>query len=407
MNKVNYEGENNNVILHFVFLLIAIPLGIVIGIVDYFFGSVLLKIGDIRSEHFTILIPFLAIAGLFIVFLYDKYGKNSSKGMGLVFYVAQNPEDRKEEIPLRLVPFVAICTWLTHLFGGSAGREGVAVQLGATLSDNVGKYIPLKNARFILILTGMAAGFAGLFQTPFAAVAFALEVVVVGKFALEALFPAMLASIIASETSHFMGLEKFSVDIAYSIDMNWLTILKLAVLGISFGIAGRIFSSLLSFAKKQIGNLIENKYYRILAGGLLLSVIFYLLFTGRYSGLGTNLIAASFEGNKVYYYDWILKIVLTVITLAVGFQGGEVTPLFSIGATLGVVLGGVIGLPTEFVAALGYVGVFGSASNTLIAPILIGGEVFGFNNIPYFIITCVVAYLVNGNKSIYLQKINN
>lgn len=390
---------------HILFGIISIFIGIVVGIIDTCFGQILLLITGFRSSYVKYLVPLLAFSGVIIVYVYNKIGKNSMKGMALVFETAQQKE---EKIPMRLIPLTILSTWITHLFGGSAGREGVAVQIGATFAHRIGRIVKLKNSEKILLVTGMAAGFGGLFQTPIAAVFFALEVLCVGIIEYNALFPALIASYTASYTSHFLGLEKFSFDLSSHVNIDTLLIIKLAVIGIIFGLTGGVFSSSLNYLKVYLKNKIENPYVRIFIVGIILSVLLMFLHNGRYCGLGTNLIADSFNGSEIYKYDWILKILFTVFTLAAGFQGGEVTPLFSIGASLGIVLGGILNMPVAFVAALGYAAVFGSASNTFLAPIFIGAEVFGFQYLPYFFVVCVVAYVFNGNKSIYsLQGTNN
>ena len=160
--------------------------------------------------------------------------------------------------------------------------------------------------------------------------------------------------------------------------------------------------------KKYFSNKFKNPYIKIMIIGTFLSIILFLLHKGRYSGLGTNLISLSFNDGKIYYYDWILKFLLTIITLSAGYQGGEVTPLFSIGASLGIILGSIFGLPIKFTAALGYAAVFGSATNTFLAPMFIGAEVFGFEYLPFFFVTCSLGYIFNGKQSIYSsQKIYN
>ena len=330
MIKKLKDNEDYSYLLLLKLMLVSIVIGLLVGFVDTVFGRVLLFLSDFRTEHFNYLIPFLGIIGLLIVFLYQKADERVSKGMGLVFAIGQSQE---KEIPLILVPLVTLATWLTHLFGGSAGREGVAVQLGAAIAHGFSRFFDFENNSRLFLVTGMAAGFAGLFQTPIAAVFFALEILVLGKLQLQALLPMTVASFVASATSHSLGLEKF---------------------------------------------------YHIVS-----------------AGWGTNLIEASFAGKEIYFYDWLLKLLLTVATLAIGFQGGEVTPLFAIGASLGVVLANLFGLPIEFVAAAGYISVFGSATNTLIAPIFIGGEVFGFANLPYFVVVMIFAYSVNRKHSIY------
>lgn len=173
------------------------------------------------------------------------------------------------------------------------------------------------------------------------------------------------------------------------------------ILGVVFGLTGRFFSALLQKAKKLFGEKISNPFIRIAALAVPLAILLFAIHSGRYTGLGTNLISASFAGETIYGYDWILKLLFTIFTLAIGFQGGEVTPLFSIGASLGIILGSFLGIPPVICAALGYAAVFGSATNTLFAPILIGLEVFGSQNIIPLVLVCIIAYLVNGNRSIY------
>ena len=396
------ESYQHSYFLYLKLIIASIIIGLIVGIIDTIFGRGLLLIGDIRKEYLYYFVPFLALAGLLIVFIYQKFAGKTGKGMGLIFEVGHGTE---KDIPLRLVPIVTVATWITHLFGGSAGREGVAVQLGATLSHRFNKYFNFPDKSKVFLVTGMAAGFGGLFQTPIAALFFGLEVLALGNLQLYALLPAVVAAFTASWTSSFLGLEKFTHIVNTNLSITPMTFVKFAILGIIFGIAGNLFVYLQSFLKKFAAEKIKNPYYRIFIIGIFLSVILLLLHEGRYTGLGTNLIENSFSGKQIFGYDWILKLLLTTLTLAAGFQGGEVTPLFSIGASLGVVIATFFGLPIEFVAAAGYISVFGSATNTLLAPIFIGGEVFGFNNLPFFVIIVIFAYLVNRKISTYgLQK---
>lgn len=398
------EKKNiSNFLKYAVFTAAAIPLGIVIGTIDTVFGKGLLQISQFRDGHVLWLVPFLALAGLLIVWSYDRYGKGTAGGMGLVFSAGHG---ELNAIPLRLVPFVIVSTWLTHLFGGSAGREGVAVQIGATLSHWVGRKLPYEDAPRILLISGIAAGFSGLFRTPIAAVLFALEVLTAGRLAWAALIPAIAASFTACGTSKLLGLEKFTFALSGDVSLSVPLFGRLVLLGLVFGLAGGVFTRLLHGAKAYFAKRMPNPLLRVLIVGAALSVILLLLHRGRYCGLGTNLISDSLSGNTIYGYDWLCKLLLTVATLAAGFQGGEVTPLFSIGASLGAVMAAFVGMPVALSAALGYAAVFGSATNTLLAPILIGGEVFGFAYLPYFFIVCGIAYAVNGNRSIYaLQKL--
>jgi H+/Cl- antiporter ClcA len=381
-----------------IYVLLAVVVGIIVGAIDALFGRVLLFITDFRTEQYKMLLPFLPIAGLLITYMYNRCSKESLKGMSLVLETTQ---EKREGIPKALIPLVMIGTWITHLFGGSAGREGVAVQIGATLSHNISKKLNLPNNGKVMAIVGMSAGFGGLFQTPLAALFFAIEVITVGVLEYEALLPAFVGAYVASTTSHLLGLEKFFVNINDTISIDEKAVVKIIILGIAFGLAGKAFSFSLSKLKAFMGNKFKNPYVRIGVVSIPLAVLLFIILGGRYCGLGTNIINNCFNDGAVYSYDFILKIVFTVITLSIGFQGGEVTPLFAIGASLGYVLGGVMGLNPVVTASLGYAAVFGSATNTLIAPMLIGLEVFGTQNMTMFVVVCIIAYVLNGNKSIY------
>lgn len=297
-----------------VLIAVAVPTGIAVGAVDAVFGRVLLYLGAVRDAHTAWFLSFLGLIGALMAWAYKRYVAGCENGMGMDFEAGHA---EREAIPLRLVPFVICATWLTHLFGGSAGREGVAVQLGAA--------------------------------------------------------------------------PEWSAELA----------LELTALGIVFGLTGAAFAFCLKRAKKLAQNRLKNPVLRALVMGVALSPVLYLLYRGRYCGLGTNLINASLAGEPIYAWDWALKLALTVLTLSAGFQGGEVTPLFSIGASLGAALAGLLGLPASFCAALGYAAVFGSATNTLLAPALIGAEAFSWAAAPHFFAVCALAYAVNGGRSIY------
>lgn len=310
----------------FLYALSALLLGIAIGAIDAVFGRVLLFITDFCSAHVVVLLPFLPLAGLGIVWLYRHFNETAAKGMTLVMEAGQG---KRESIPLALIPLVMAGTWITHLFGGSAGREGVAVQIGATLSHAFARRFHFPDNGRIVLIAGMAAGFGGLFQTPFAAVFFAMEVVVSGSMAYSALLPAAIASFTASATSHALGLEKFSVLLSQTLSLtDTKTVTYLILFGILFGLTGRLFAVLLQKVKQFMGNVLENPYKRIGFVSIPLAVFLFLAWNGRYCGLGTNLIAQAFSGGELYMFDWILKLFFTVLTLSIGFQGGEVTPLF-------------------------------------------------------------------------------
>lgn len=385
----------------FVLVLIAVLIGILSGLINALFGHVLHLMTDVRTKYIYLLVPLLGTIGTFIVWCYQKFGGDSSKGMTLVFEASHNPSN---SIPLRLIPFSIVATWLTHLFGGSAGREGVAIQIGSTVAHGVSRAINIPDYKRILLIVGIAAGFAGLFRTPLVATFFAIEVLIVGRLEKKAFLPALIASYTASYVSGLLGLEKYSFALTDKITFSWSLALQIIIMGSLFGIIGKAFSLCLHKTKAKFSRWFQSPLWRVFIIGNVVGSLSLLCWSGRYSGLGTNLISMSFEHN-IYTWDFALKFLFTILTIAAGFQGGEVTPLFSIGATLGAGLASLLGLPVPFGAALGYAAVFGSATNTLIAPIVIGYEVFGGNHLFYFAAVHVIAYMCNGNVSIYpLQK---
>ncbi|MGT2934812.1 chloride channel protein [Streptococcus castoreus] len=380
---------------------LALPIGLVVGTIDFIFGKGLLIVSTFREQHLLYLLPFLFLIGLVIVLLYETFSKEGYQGMGLIFEVGSGQKDR---IPLVLIPLIMLSTWLTHLFGASAGREGVAVQIGATVSYYCRHFGRFEKVSRQLVLMGMAAGFAGLFQTPVAAVAFSLEVIFLGTICYSALIPSLFAAYISSWTSQTLGLEKFTVLINESLVITPIHFAKLICLGILFGMVGNAFAYSLNRLKIAVSKGLSNPYYRIALSSFFLSASLLICYYGRYSGLGTNLINAVFSNQPIMCHDWLLKWLFTIVTLSAGFQGGEVTPLFSIGACLGVVLAPYFGLPVLLVAALGYVAVFGSATNTFLAPIFIGIEVFGPENVLAYFIVSASAYTVSRNQSIYCHQ---
>ena len=387
----------------FSLLIFSLIVGILVGGLEVIFGKVLLIVTEWRLSYFTYLIFLLPLIGLLIPFLYNRFGGKSKEGMSLIFKVGQGEED---DIPLVLIPLVVVTTWLTHLFGGSAGREGVAVQIGGAFSHwfskrSIFSFLNQEEFGKTAVVIGMAAGFSGLFQTPLAATFFALEVLVVGRLEMRTIIYTGIAAYSAYFVSSGLDLEKTSFVVESTLNLTPILVVELLILGLIFGLTGTVFATSLKQAKLFFQKKLPNVYQRIFIGGVLVAVLIFFLHEGRYAGLGTNLITASFTDGTIYSYDFVLKLLLTVLTLAIGFQGGEVTPLFAIGSALGVILAPVFGLPIGIVAALGYVAVFGSATNTFLAPILIGGEVFGFDLLPLFFITMLAAYHINFNHSIY------
>ncbi len=400
---MNYIFEYlKNAKLQIVLCLLAIIIGIITGGIDALFGIVLGKLTNVRETNNLIFLIFLPVGALVISYVFQKYGGKCKKGMGLVFEVESGKE---KDIPLLLIPFAVCGTWISHFVGGSAGREGVAMQIGATVSNWFADKIHLENASKYLLPIGLSAGFAGLFQTPIASVLFAMEVLIAGEIRYPVFLPSLVAAYVADYTSSLLGLSSSAISFSGSLNLNGKTMIILVILGILFGIVGDAFSYCMHQAQHKAASFFPNPIRKSLVLGPVVAVLLILCHCGRYSGAGGNLITLAINHEQIYAYDWILKFGLTILTMCSGLMGGEVVPLFTIGATLGAFVGPIFGIDSAFAAMLGYAAVFASGTNTFFAAIFVGSEIFGFQYMPYFFIVCAVSYICNKNHSIYgLQK---
>lgn len=375
-----------------------VSLILLIAICCSVFGQILLKLIEITSGYYKYLIVLTPIILLFTKFS-NKYLKTNMIGMK---YFIEAATDKKDKVSWSFPFILTLNTLLAHGFGVSVGREGVAVQLGGAIGGNLagGDFSDEKKQFFVKL--GMICGFAGLFQTPLAAVVFILEVVSERfNFTVNKVYEYMtyiIGAYISAFVSHKLGLEKFFVGIDVSkVNINLEFIFKLILIGIVFVFVG-IFFVVIQRKIKEVVVLNEKIGWILLIVFILASFIFEY----RYASLGTNLIGLSFTNfEQIQIYDFILKIVLTAICTGIGFSGGEVTPLFAIGATCGVILGTYLGLPILVTAALGYCLVFSAATKTSIAPILLALEVFGYKLMFFAIVPAFLIYLINKKYSIY------
>lgn len=350
-----------------------------------------------RESHLWI-IWLLPIAGLTIGLMYHYLGQNVVKGNNQLLEEFHSP---KKPIPLRMAPLVFLGTVLTHLFGGSAGREGTAVQMGGAIADQFSKYFKFsKSDRKILLVIGISAGFASVFGTPLAATVFALEVLVIGKMRYDALIPSLMSAVVANYTTHLWQAHHTIYNVPFVPEMNITTILWAAIAGLCFGLAGMLFSKSTHFWGSLFKKNFSYAPLRPVIGGVVIAVAVYLMGTTKYIGLGVPTIVDAFSAD-LNWYDFLLKILFTSFTLGAGFKGGEVTPLFYIGATLGNCLAFFIPLPMALLAGMGFVAVFSGATNTPIACTLMGIELFGAEGGVFIAIACVTAYAFSGHTGIY------
>ncbi len=382
-------------------LLICLTLSVIVGSISAFFLWSLDWVTSWRESHVWI-IAFLPVGGLFIGLSYHLFGSSVVKGNNLLLEEFHSP---KKIIPLRMAPLVLFGTIATHFFGGSAGREGTAVQIGGAVADRFTKVLKLSDRdRRIVLIAGISAGFASVFGTPLAGAIFALEVLVLGRIRLDAIIPSFMAAILADYFCTVWGITHTQYHITNVAAMTPINLLWCLLAGIIFGLVAMLFSKSTHFWSDLFNSKIKYPPLRPVIGGAVLALVVYLMGTTKYIGLGVPTIVDAFNID-MKSYDFLLKVLFTSFTLGAGFKGGEVTPLFFIGATLGNVLIWFIPLPMSLLAGMGFVAVFAGATNTPIACTIMGVELFGIESGVFIALACATAYLFSGHIGIYSSQI--
>jgi H+/Cl- antiporter ClcA len=372
--------------------------GVLCGSASALFLHLLEAATNFRSGHMWMVYT-LPVAGLLIGWLYEKFGTSIKGGSNLVI---ETIADNGPQIPVRMAPMIMVGTVLTHLFGGSAGREGTAVQMGASLADTVSHQLKLNPLlRKHMLAAGVAGGFASVFGTPIAGVLFGLEFVVLGQIAYEAMVPALVAAVIGDMTTRAWGITHAVYTPSSFVALSPIVLLKWFVFAAVVALTTTTFIELLHFIKKHGEERVPRLPLRMAIGGVMVVALWKLLGTDDYLGLGVPTILRAFYDGTLPSYAFALKLLFTAITLGAGFLGGEVTPLFFIGACLGNTLAGPLGLPLDLAAAVGMAAVFACASNTPLALSVMAIELVGANVFPHAAIVCVLAYLMTGHRSIY------
>lgn len=376
----------------------ASAVGIVVGSAASAFGHALILVNNFRAAHPFIIFG-LPLGGLAIVFLYRLFRNTSDRGTNMVISSIHSSTN----IPLRMAPSIFLSTVVTHLFGGSAGREGAAVQLGGSLANQMGKMLHLdENRRRIIVMCGMSAGFSALFGTPLAATLFSLEVVSVGIMHYSALVPCVTASMIAHFTAEFLRVPPEVFPISGIPAMNAAMFFRILLLGVLSGIVSILFCMILHNSEHLFARLLKNGYVRIFAAGCAILALCAALRTTEYLGSGMNIIEDILHhGHAAKPYAFLLKILFTALTLGAGFKGGEIVPSLTIGAALGSTVAVLFGIPTEVASACCMVGVFCGVTNCPITSLLISFELFGFEGMPFYLITVAVSYMVSGHYGLY------
>jgi len=382
-------------------VLIYLTLGVLAGSVSAFFLLSLEWATNWRESHLWV-ISLLPVGGLVIGLSYHYYGSSVVKGNNLLLEEFHSP---KKIIPFRMVPLVLFGTIITHFFGGSAGREGTAVQIGGAIADRFTKILKLsKRDRKIVLIAGISAGFASVFGTPLAGGIFALEVLVLGRLRLDAIIPSFMAAVFANYFCEIWNVSHTHYHINTVAEMTPINLLWCLLAGIIFGLVAMLFSKSTHFWSNLFGKYIKYPPLRPVIGGTILAIAIYFMGTTKYIGLGIPTIVEAFDVN-LNSYDFLLKLLFTSFTLGAGFKGGEVTPLFFIGAALGNVLIWFIPLPMALLAGMGFVAVFAGATNTPIACTIMGIELFGIESGVFIALACSTAYLFSGHSGVYASQI--
>ncbi len=408
-------------------LAIATPLGMAIGSAVALFLW-LLNLATVTFWQEPWLLYLLPLAGLGIGLMYQLVGQSVERGSNLILEEINEPS---AGVPLRMAPLVLIGTVVTHLFGGSAGREGTAVQMGGSIAGTVARWLRFDAVDTrTLLMAGIAGGFGAVFGTPLTGVIFALEVLAIGRLSYTALVPCLIASVVGDWTTTAWGIPHTHYHVAQFAQLgmvanaphfSWLLAGKVAIAAVAFGLASVLFAELMHGLQHTFKSFIRWPIVRPVVGGLIVIGLVHLLGTRDYLGLGVNApterpdaitILSCFEVNGATPWSWWWKILFTVITLSSGFKGGEVTPLFFIGAALGNTMAVLLGAPVDLFAAIGFVAVFAGATNTPLACTVMAIELFGPHDpgllntgfVVYAAIGCFIAYLCSGHRGIYSSQ---
>lgn len=396
-------------------LALVTPLGLAVGTACAVFLWSLDFVTQLRFSH-PELVWLLPLAGAAIGWVYSRFGSSVEGGNNQIVDEIHQPGGG---VPLRMAPLILFSTIVTHLFGGSAGREGTAVQMGGSIASGWAQLFPGLTPRDvrIMLMAGVSAGFGGVFGTPLAGTVFAMEVLAIGRMYSVALIPCLLSAIMADQTCLAWGIGHTHYHVAgmlpegsplhlapMQLDLLGLT----ALVGLCSGLTSVLFADLTHALQKQFRRVAPHPVLRPALGGVCVLLLMLLVGNRDYLGLGVSspepgavTIVSCFQPGGALWWSWLAKLLFTSITLSSGFKGGEVTPLFFIGAALGNMLATQLGLPVDFGAALGFLAVFSGATNTPIACTLMGIELFGGEYAVYFGLACTLAYLFSGHSGIY------
>lgn len=369
------------------------------GLIGTLFHVSVEKVTEYRLENNWVLY-FLPIGGIIIAFLYKSLKMSDSTGTNQIIDSIRSDQ----QVPVRLAPLIFISTVITHLFGGSAGREGAALQIGGSIGSFVGNIFKLdEKDKHIIVLCGMSGVFSALFGTPLTATFFAMEVISIGVIYYSSMVACLVSSTVAYGISLYYGVEPVHYHLNYIPEISIKTVIATVILAASLAGLSIIFCITIHKTEHLLKHKIKNAYIRGFTGGLTILILSLLVGTNDYNGAGMNIIANAINGI-VKPEAFLLKIIFTTITLGAGFKGGEIVPTFFIGATFGCLIGGIIGLDPGFSAAIGLIALFCAVVNAPVASIILSVELFGIGGFLLFGIACSVAYILSGYYGLYSSQ---
>ena len=379
-------------------MLLVVVIALVTGLVSAFFLTALARTTQLWDEY-PLLIWGLPLAGFLMAAVYRGWGASAAPGTALIIDAVHDPITHR--VPLRMLPLILGSTLLTHLCGGSAGREGTAVQMAGSIAGALSRWLRIDtDDTRLLMMAAISAGFASVFGTPLAGMVFGMEVLVSGTVRMKAALPCLLAAIVGDATVRLLGVGHAAYPVLAPVLspslMGWSV-----VAGFVFAVVVVVYVELHHAVGVVAQRFFADARWRTAAGGVVIVVLTYLSGTTAYNGLGLPLLTAAFSVEGVPLWAFAYKMLFTAITLGVGFKGGEVTPLFVIGATAGATLGSICGVPIEVMAALGFVAVFAAATHTPLTCVLLGVELFGAGLVLPVAIAVIVAVTFVGNRGVY------
>ena len=378
----------------------AIITGVVVGSFGILFAKSMNFVTELRNKY-DFIVFFLPVIGIVIVAMYSFAVKGrKDRGTNAVISAVSSTED----LPFRVAPLIFIATVLTHLGGGSAGREGAALQLGGSIGNFIGKIFRIdENDRKVIIMCGMSAAFSALFGTPMAASIFAVEVISVGILHYSAWVPCVFSALVASRFASDMGIRAEHFNIIDVAELNVPNAFKIVVLALVCAIVSIAFCYVLHYTDRFLKKIISNAYIRVFAAGTAIVLAGLLFGTTDYFGAGVNVIERAIEGD-VIWYAFIAKMLFTAVTLSAGYKGGEIVPSFFVGATLGCLLGHIMGISPSMCAAVGMIALFCGVTNCPMTSLLISFELFGYEVVPFFLMAVAVSYMMSGYTGLYKDQ---